>query len=197
MPFITAISKIDFPHKLDQHFVKEYVRNMFANDFPLVERLIDAFDNTEVRQRNFCEPLSYYDVHHNFHEHNLEYIRIALEYSVKAIEDVLQSTSLRKDEITDILFVSTTGLATPSLDALIINKMRLDPNINRIPIWGLGCAGGVSAVAKANVIAKANPDAVILLLRSNCALSLFCVMILVKVILSHQVYFLMELRLAL
>jgi len=163
MPFVSAISKIDFPHKLDQQFVKEYVRNMFADDFPLVARLIDAFDNTEIKQRNFCKPLSYYDLHHNFHEHNLEYIRISLEYSIKAIEDVLVKANHTKDEITDILFVSTTGLATPSLDALIINSMRLNPKINRIPIWGLGCAAGVSAVGKANIIAKVNPDAVVLI----------------------------------
>jgi alkylresorcinol/alkylpyrone synthase len=163
MPSVAAISTIDFPHKLDQQFVKEYVRNMFTDDFPLVERLIDAFDNTEIRQRNFCEPLSYYDLHHSFHDHNLEYIRISLEYSIKAIEEVLIKAKLDKEDITDILFVSTTGLATPSLDALIINKMRLDPNINRIPIWGLGCAAGVSAVAKANIIGKVNPDAVILI----------------------------------
>jgi alkylresorcinol/alkylpyrone synthase len=163
MPSVAAVSTIEFPHKLDQKFVKEYVRNMFADDFPLVERLIDAFDNTEIKQRNFCEPLSYYDLHHSFHDHNLEYIRISLEYSIKAIEDVLRKAKLTKADITDILFVSTTGLATPSLDALIINAMRLDPNINRIPIWGLGCAAGVSAVAKANIIGKVNPDAVILI----------------------------------
>jgi alkylresorcinol/alkylpyrone synthase len=163
MPSVAAISTIDFPHKLDQQFVKEYVRNMFADDFPLVARLIDAFDNTEIKQRNFCEPLSYYDVHHSFHDHNLEYIRISLEYSIKAIENVLLKAKLKKEDITDILFVSTTGLATPSLDALIINAMRLNPNINRIPIWGLGCAAGVSAVAKANIIGKVNPDAVVLI----------------------------------
>src|SRR5689334_10266579 len=112
MPSVAAITKIDFPHKLEQKFVKEYVRNMFADDFPLVERLIDAFDNTEIRERNFCEPLSYYDQHHSFQDHNLEYIRISLEYSIKAIEDVLLKSGNMKDEITDIIFVSTTGLAT-------------------------------------------------------------------------------------
>jgi alkylresorcinol/alkylpyrone synthase len=163
MPSVSAISKIDFAHKLDQQFVKEYVRNMFADDFPLVERLIDAFDNTEIRERNFCQSLDYYDKHHSFQDHNLEYIRISLEYSIIAIEEVLTKANISKNDITDIIFVSTTGLATPSLDALIINKMRLNPNINRIPMWGLGCAAGVAAVSKANIIAQVNPDAVILI----------------------------------
>src|SRR5436305_7106422 len=106
MPFVSAISKIDFPHKLEQQFVKQYVKDMFAGDFPLVERLIDAFDNTEIRQRNFCQSLDYYDKHHSFQAHNLEYIRISLEYSIKAIEEVLLKSGVRKEEITDILFVS-------------------------------------------------------------------------------------------
>lgn len=163
MPFVSAISKIDFPHKLDQQFVKQYVKDMFAADFPLVERLIDAFDNTEIKERNFCEPLSYYSQNHTFQDHNKEYIRVSLEYSVKAVELALADAHIDKHDITDILFVSSSGLATPSMDALIINTMRLDPNINRIPIWGLGCAAGVSAVAKANIIAKQNPDAIVLI----------------------------------
>src|ERR1700730_9861495 len=99
MPFVSAISTIEFPHKLEQHFVKEYVRNMFADDFPLVQRLIAAFDNTEIRQRNFCEPLSYYDLHHSFHEHNLKYIRISLEHSIKTIEDVIIKANVSKNKI--------------------------------------------------------------------------------------------------
>ena len=163
MPYVSAISKIDFPYKLDQQFVKQYVKEMFAADFPLVERLIDAFDNTEIKERNFCEPLSYYSQNHTFQDHNKEYIRISLEYSIKAIEMALVDANISKDAITDILFVSSSGLATPSIDALIINAMRLNPNINRIPIWGLGCAAGVSAVAKANIIARQNPDAIIVI----------------------------------
>src|SRR3954471_10619269 len=118
MPFISAISKIDFPHKLEQQFVKEYVRKMFAPDFPLVERLIDAFDNTEIKERNFCEPLTYYDRHHSFEDHNNEYIRISLKYSIKAVQCVCEKAGIGKEKITDIIFVTSSGLATPSMDAL-------------------------------------------------------------------------------
>src|SRR6201999_3170178 len=76
-------------------------------------------------------------------------------------------------DITDIFFVSTSGLATPSIDALIINEMRLNPTINRTPVWGLGCAGGVSGMAEANRTAIANPDAVVLLVAVElCSLTL-------------------------
>jgi len=163
MPSLAAISTIDFPFKVDQQEVKQYANTLFAPSYPQVERMLSAFDNTEIITRNFCKPLEYYAELHTFEEQNLEYIRISLEYSIKALEECISSAHIAKEEITDIIFISTTGLATPSLDALIINEMRLNQNINRMAIFGLGCGGGVSGYSKANVLAKANPDAVVLL----------------------------------
>jgi alkylresorcinol/alkylpyrone synthase len=173
MPFIASVSKIDLPHRIPQQEAKERARAMFAENFPQVDRLIQAFDNTEIVTRNFCEPISYYVTPNTFEERNEEYLQQALMWSVKAIENCIDTANIDKDEITDILFISTTGLATPSVDALIINQMRLNPHINRIPIFGLGCGGGVSGMAKANVLAKANPDAVVLLVAVElCSLTL-------------------------
>src|ERR1700712_1192227 len=173
MPFIAAVSKIDLPHKIAQQEAKEQARAMFAENFPQVDRLIHAFDNTEIVTRNFCEPLSYCTVSNTFEERNDDYLEMSVKWSVKAIEDCIAMANINKEDITDILFVSTTGLATPSMDALIINKLRLNPHINRSPIWGLGCGGGVSGMAKANTVAKANPDAVVLLVAVElCSLTL-------------------------
>lgn len=163
MSSLAAVSKIDFPFKVDQQEVKQFAKDIFSPSFPQAERMLSAFDNTEIKTRNLCKPLDYYTSVHTFQEQNAEYIRIALEYSVNAIEACISSAQIDKDEITDIIFVSTTGLATPSLDALIINKMRLNQNISRTPIFGLGCGGGVSGFSKASILAKANPDAVVLL----------------------------------
>ena len=163
MPSLAAIATIDFPSKIDQEEVKKYARQLFEPSFPAVGRLMSIFDNTEIKTRNFCRPLDYYATLKDFKENNYEYVRTSLEYSVIAIEHCLAQAQLKGEDITDIVFVSTTGLATPSLDALIINKMRLNQYVNRIPVFGLGCGGGVSGYAKANIIAKANPAAVVLL----------------------------------
>src|ERR1700743_845138 len=173
MPSIAAVSKIEFRHKIAQQEVKEQAQIMFSKDFPQTNRLIFAFDNTEIITRNFCKPLSFYTSTTTFEERNLEYINTALEYSVQAVEDVVKKAGITKDDITDILFVSTSGLATPSMDALIINKLRLNPHVKRMPLWGLGCAGGVSGMAKASAVAKANPDAIVLLVAVElCSLTL-------------------------
>ncbi|MBV8391154.1 MAG: hypothetical protein JO080_15220 [Mucilaginibacter sp.] len=173
MPFIASVSKIDLPYRIPQQEAKARARAVFVEKFPQAERLIQAFDNTEIVTRNFCEPVSYYVTPNTFEDRNNEYLQQSLMWSVKAIEDCIATANIDKGEITDLLFVSTTGLATPSIDALIINQMRLNPHINRIPIFGLGCGGGVSGMAKANALAKANPDAVVLLVAVElCSLTL-------------------------
>lgn len=173
MPFIASASKIDLPFKIDQQAVKQQAHELFSANFPQTDRLIFAFDNTEIITRNFCKPLSYYAETNTFEERNNAYLENALTYSIEAIEVCIAKAGVKKEDITDILFVSTTGLATPSVDALIINKMRLNPNINRTPLWGLGCGGGVSGMAKANTVAQANPDAIVLLVAVElCSLTL-------------------------
>jgi len=163
MPSLQAISTIDFPHKTEQQKVKHGAKQLFEPAFPQVERMMSAFDNTEIETRNFCQPLTYYTSARSFQEQNNDYISLSLQYSIEAIEKCLAFSNTSRDKITDLIFISTTGLATPSLDALIINKMKLDQNISRTPIFGLGCAGGVAGFAKANILAKANPQAVVLL----------------------------------
>ena len=89
MPSLAAISKIDLPFKVDQQEVKQRAKELFVPSFPQVERMLSAFDHTEIKTRNFCKPLQYYSTLHTFQEQNAEYIRISLKYSVKAIEECI------------------------------------------------------------------------------------------------------------
>jgi alkylresorcinol/alkylpyrone synthase len=161
MPKIIATSKTDFENSVPQENVKQAAGIIFQNAFSNIDKMLSVFDNSEIDRRNLCLPIIRYGSKPSFAEKNKIYQSIALEYSVKAVEDCLNKVSIDKSLITDIIYVNTTGLSAPSIDSYIANKMRLSKNINRMPLWGLGCAGGVSALGKANAIAKANPDAVI------------------------------------
>ncbi len=163
MPYLATVSKVEFPYKVSQQKVKEFAKELFLPSFPPAEKMMSVFDNTEIKFRNFCKPLDSYAQNNSFQKKNTEYVRSALDYSIQAIEECLTKAKIKKEEVTDIIFVSSTGLATPSIDALIVNKLRLNPHTNRMSIFGLGCAGGVSGMAKANALAKANPDAIVLL----------------------------------
>jgi alkylresorcinol/alkylpyrone synthase len=172
MPRIISTATIDFPFKAPQSKIKKFARDLFSKSFPDIDRLMPAYDNTEIEERNFCVPLSFFESDGSFERRNNKFIEEALKGSISVIEKCLEETGITKDKITDLIFVTTTGLSTPSIDAMIVNEMKLDQNINRLPIWGLGCAGGVSGIAKANMIAKANPDAIVIVVSSElCCLT--------------------------
>ncbi len=172
MPEIISVSKVVLPYRPTQYELKEFARVTFSETFDGVERMLESFDNAKIDTRNFCVPLEYFKNDKTFEEKNSHYIESCLKFSIQAIEECLKKSGIKKEMITDIIFISTTGLSTPSIDAMIINEMKLDPNINRLPIWGLGCAGGVAGIAKANTIAKANPEAVVLMVAAElCTLT--------------------------
>lgn len=172
MPEIVSVSKIDFPHRLPQKDLKRFASDIFRTNFPDMENLLAVFDNAKIDFRNFCVPLEYFRDTKTFQKKNELYIKNAVKYSVMAAEECLSKAGINKSELTDIVFVSTTGLSTPSIDAFIINEMNLNEGINRLPVWGLGCGGGAAGIAKANVISKANPDAVVLLIAAElCSLT--------------------------
>ncbi len=172
MPEIIAVSKVVLPNRPSQSVLKEFARATFSDAFDDIERLLETFDNAKIDTRNFCVPVEFFYEQKTFEEKNNLYIENCLKYSVQAIEECLQKSAISKESITDIIFVSTTGLSTPSIDAMIVNKMRLNPNINRLPVWGLGCAGGVAGISKANTIARADPESLVLLVAAElCSLT--------------------------
>src|SRR5437773_812365 len=104
MPFISAVSKIDFPYKLEQEEVKKYARETFSSSFPDIDRIIGIFDNTEIRTRNICKPIEYFQTLGSFEERNKEYINTSLEYSIKAIDECTEKAGVSKHKLTDIIF---------------------------------------------------------------------------------------------
>jgi alkylresorcinol/alkylpyrone synthase len=85
---------------------------------------------------------------------------------------LLDEAKLKTGDIDNIVVVSTTGIATPSLDALLVERMGLNRDIRRLPIFGLGCAGGVTGLARAADIARATPGSrVLFLVVELCALT--------------------------
>ena len=172
MPEIISVSKVVLPYRPSQNELKEFARATFSDTFEDIERLLESFDNAKIDTRNCCVPVEYFYSQKTFEEKNKLYVKTCLKFSIQAIEECLEESGINKDEITDIIFISTTGLSTPSIDAMIVNEMKLHPNINRMPVWGLGCAGGVAGIAKANAIAKSNPEAMVLLVAAElCSLT--------------------------
>ncbi|AWE09336.1 type III polyketide synthase [Lysinibacillus sp. 2017] len=142
-------------------------KELFQHKMPRLERLLKVFENGEIETRNFCVPPDWYREDHTFEERNELYIQLATTYSVEVIERCLTNRTFLQNDISTedidaILFVSSTGISTPSIDARIMNRLPFSDQIVRIPIWGLGCAGGAAGISRANDYCKAYPNAKVL-----------------------------------
>jgi alkylresorcinol/alkylpyrone synthase len=129
-----------------------------------IVRLLPMFGNTGIERRYSCVPMEWYEAEHGWPERNEVYLTSALDLLEKATSEVLLRAGRQADEIDAIVVVSTTGIATPSLDALLMNRMHLRPTVRRLPIFGLGCAGGVIGLERAATMASATPKSLVLFL---------------------------------
>jgi len=129
-----------------------------------IVRLLPMFGNTGVERRYSCVPIEWYEDTHDWPDRNAVYLDSAVGLLEKATSTAVERAGRRAEEIEAIVAVSTTGIATPSLDALLMERMRLRPTVRRLPIFGLGCAGGVIGLERAAMVARANPGALVLFL---------------------------------
>ena len=152
------------PHRVRQEEIKEFASKLFAGKFRDLERLLPIFDNSQIETRHFCQPLGWYGQEWSFPERNALYVEQALELSEKAARRALDRAGVQPEEVGALFFVSTTGISTPSLDAKLLFRLGLSSNLRRIPVWGLGCAGGAAGVARGVDHARAHPDELVLVI---------------------------------
>lgn len=160
------------PFSIPQTEMKEFAKKIFSGKIADTDRLLPVFENSEIENRNLCVPLDYFEKKRSFAEKNSDYLELTIRYSSEVIKESVLKSGMDLQGITDFIYISSTGISTPSPDAYIINELKLNKNINRYPLWGLGCAGGVSGIAKANTLVRSNPDAVVLVVTSElCSLT--------------------------
>ena len=169
MPKIASIGTYIPPYTLKQDDIEQLTEELFKNKIPQLNRLLKVFANGEIKQRHFCVPLEWHRENHSFEERNNLYIELAVKYSVNAINTCLTNMTYLNEPIstTDIdaiIFVSSTGISTPSIDARIMNELNFSDRIKRMPLWGLGCAGGASGVSRAYDYCLAHPHHKVLVL---------------------------------
>jgi alkylresorcinol/alkylpyrone synthase len=161
------------PHYYDQETLLAALAGFWGEHHYNVERLERLHRNVLVGGRHLALPLERYPLLRDWGEANAVWIDVALDTGRRAIENALIAASVRTEDVGTLLFVTTTGLATPSLDALLMNRMPLRPSLRRVPIFGLGCAAAVAGLARAADLLLARPDEVAVLLSVElCSLTL-------------------------
>jgi alkylresorcinol/alkylpyrone synthase len=165
MPAILSVSHASPPNAFRQEFLKEAVAQLYADRIPEADaqRIRDVFEHSRIRERSFMMPLDWYLAPHTPEERNRVYMEKGLELLVRASRGCLEDAGCPPDQVGHVIFVSTTGLSTPSLDSHLINELGLPRNTTRLPVWGLGCAAGAAGIARAFDYCLAHPDARVLL----------------------------------
>ena len=171
-PRIQSIATANPPYRLDQEDVMARAGELFGGGFDTLDRLFPVYSNAAIETRYSCVPLDWYMADHGFGERNRLYLENAVDLLSKAADECLAAAGLAPSDIDIIVAVSTTGIATPSLDALLMERMDFRRDVQRLPIFGLGCAGGVLGLARAAALARGQPDArVLFLVVELCALT--------------------------
>lgn len=145
------------PYRVEQAEAKERARRAFGGNVLLFDRLAAVFDNAGIGARHVVAEPQWYEERHGWADRNRVYLEATEALFEKAASEAIRRAGLAPYEIDGVVTVSTTGIATPSLEARVGPALGLRSNVRRVPVFGLGCAGGVSGLATAARLANAEP----------------------------------------
>jgi alkylresorcinol/alkylpyrone synthase len=157
---ILSVATANPPFRLPQAEAAERARSLY----PHLEALWPLYDNVGVEVRYNCEPVEWYLTPRTWEERTASFQKHALDLLEQVTLKATSAADIKLDAI-DILVTNTvTGLAIPSLDAKLSNRLKLKQTVERLPILGLGCGGGVAGLARATRLAHATDGAHVLFL---------------------------------
>ena len=139
------------------------MRDQFQGRFSEFDRLAPVFKNAGIDNRAIAMPLDWYLEPQGLKERNAVYLKVANQLFVEATQIALAAAKISAAEIDTIVTISSSGMATPTLEARAIIELGFRPDILRVPVFGLGCAGGISGLALGVQLAQATPGSVVLL----------------------------------
>ena len=152
---------------------QEEVAERAQKVFPQYARLDSLYKNTGIERRYSVEPKEWYLQPHTWEDRTRSFQRHALDLIERAATQAVAEAGLTFRDIDTIVTNTVTGLAIPSLDARLMNRLAFRPDVERLPIFGLGCGGGVGGLARATRMAQARPGSNVLFLTVDlCSLCL-------------------------
>jgi alkylresorcinol/alkylpyrone synthase len=135
---------------------------LFSGKLHSFRRLAPVFANAGIRERYSVRPLSWFYEPHGWAERMEAFAEGAGRLFVDVAARVIEQAGLTARDIDCVVFASTTGFSTPSIEARVAAKVGFRSDIMRVPIFGLGCAAGVSGLAIAARLAASRPGSRVL-----------------------------------
>ena len=159
---ILSLATASPPHVLDQAQALSVARDVLAADYAEFDRMSAVFATAGILQRQLAKPVEWYRQPRSFPDRSAAYLESACDLFVEAASRALDAASLDAGDIDTIVTASSTGIATPSLEARVMGRMGFRSDVARIPVFGLGCAAGATGLGLASKLALASPGSNVL-----------------------------------
>lgn len=160
------------PHQVSQRDAARAAQQGFSARYDDFERLAKVFESSGILTRNLARPVEWYLRPMGWEERNAAYTEAATLLFTQAASRALDQAGMRAAEVDCVVTVSSTGIATPSLDARVAGEMGFRADVERVPVFGLGCAGGVTGLSIASRLAQGRPGSTVLVVAVElCSLS--------------------------
>jgi alkylresorcinol/alkylpyrone synthase len=151
------------PHRFHQRQILEAANAVMADRYPEFEMLSSLFANTGIRNRYGVKPIEWYLERRGWPERTQAFLEGAEALFTDVARKALVRAELSAGDIDTVVTVCSTGIATPTLEARVAGKMGFRADVSRVPVFGLGCAGGVSGLSIAARLAQSQPGTNVLL----------------------------------
>jgi alkylresorcinol/alkylpyrone synthase len=151
------------PHLFHQDEILKSARAVMADRYSQFETLASLFANTGIRHRYGVKPMEWYLERRGWPERTQAFLEGAESLFLDVARKAIANADLAPADIDTVVTVCSTGIATPTLEARVASKLGFRTDISRVPIFGLGCAGGVSGLSIASRLAQARPGTNVLL----------------------------------
>jgi alkylresorcinol/alkylpyrone synthase len=151
------------PHGINQRDAAAAAHHCFGARDCDFERLARVFESSGIRRRYAVRPLEWYLEPLGWPERSTAYLDGACQLFVDAASKALRDAGITAAEVDTVVTISSTGIATPSLEARVADRVSFRADLERVPVFGLGCAGGVSGFSIAARLAQSRPGSFVLL----------------------------------
>lgn len=150
LPVIRAVERLLPPHYAPQDQIIGALRDLWATRHFNIERLEELHRSVQVDGRFLALPIEQYPSLVTFQQRNDAWIQVATDLGEQVVRKALERTGLTPRDVDHVFFVTVTGIATPSIDARLMNRLGMRPDMKRTPIFGFGCVAGAAGTARAS-----------------------------------------------
>ncbi|MEM8689636.1 MAG: type III polyketide synthase [Pseudomonadota bacterium] len=155
-----------------QSDAEEVASQIFEQRYSDFARLRAVFQTAGIQKRQMAQPVEWYMEPKNWPQRGEAYLESATALFIEATERALAQAGLTAREIDTIVIISSTGISTPGLEARAFSEVGFRRDVKRVPVFGLGCAGGTSGLGMAMRLAQADPGTnVLIVVVELCSLS--------------------------